>query len=82
MINNVNEQTASRMCRQTEREQDKFVHVAQPLVEKQTPRHEETEERFRADDCNVNSIREQPLLKQISQPQHAVLLVQAIVRNQ
>ena len=75
MINYVNEQTASRMCHQTEREQDEFVQVAQPLVETETSGCEEAEERFRPDDCNVNSIQEQALLKQVSQPQHTVLLV-------
>ena len=75
MINYVNEQTLSRMCHQTEREQDEFVQVAQPLIEKQTPRCEETEERLRPDDRNVNSLRAQAGLKQISQPQHAVLVV-------
>ena len=70
------------MYNQTEREQDEFVQVAQPLVEQETLWCEEAEERFRPDDSDVNSIREQALLKQISQPQHAMLVVQAIVRNQ
>jgi len=75
MINYVNEQTTSRMRHQTEREQDEFVQVAQPLVEQETSGCEEAKERLRPDDGNVNSIRDQAALKQISQPQHAVLLV-------
>jgi hypothetical protein len=63
------------MCHQTEREQNEFIQVAQPLVETETPGCAETEERFRPDDGNVNSIREQAFLKQVSQPQHAVLVV-------
>ena len=75
MIDYVNEQTTSRMCHQTEREQDEFVQVAQPLVEQKTSGYEETEKWLRPDDCNVNPIRDQAALKQISQPQHAPLLV-------
>jgi hypothetical protein len=75
MINYMNERTTARVCHQTEREQDEFVQVAQPLVEQKTSGCEETEKRFRPDDCNVNPIRDQAALKQISQPQHAPLLV-------
>ena len=82
MINYVNEQTASRVCHQPEGEQDEFVQVTQPLVEQETSGREETKECLRPDDDNLNSIREQTAREQISQPQHAVLLVQVIVRNQ
>jgi hypothetical protein len=82
MINYVNKQTAPRMCRQTEREQHKFIQVAQPLIEQETSAREEAEERLRPNDSDVNSIRDQPALEQVGQPQHALLVVQAIVRNQ
>ena len=82
MVNDVNQKAFPSMSDQAEREQKKFVQITQPLMQATPPSHKTTEEWLRPDHQNINSIRAQPFLKQIGQPQHTLLPIRPVIRNQ
>jgi len=64
-----------------EGKQNEFVHISQPLVKYEPSVREKTKKWLRPYNRDVDSVRSQTFLKQVTQPYQALLPVQAIVRN-